>query len=123
MYAVKPSSDPNVTRYSQPAHDAAEMWLIDAWRPSPSASPLATSATLPPSICSPVDIVADSRRAPRLLYTEPNAHAIDAATSTNAPTTSTGPPVPTCSGPTSTTRPANPTKTPPTTASVGRSPP
>src|SRR5690242_15638792 len=103
MYAVKPMSEPNVTKYTQPAHDAAEIWEIDVRWPSPSASPLATNATLPPSICRPVDMVADSGRAPRLLYTEPNAHAIDAATRTSAPTISTGAVVSTCSGPTSTT--------------------
>src|SRR4029079_14937206 len=97
--------DPNVTRYSQPAHDAAEMSASDARCPSPIANPLATSAMLPPSICKPGDSVADSGRAPRLLYTEPKAHAIDAATSTSAPTTSTGPLASTRSGPTSTTRP------------------
>src|SRR6266478_2673706 len=124
MYAVKPTMEPNTTRYASAAHERTEM----AWRCSALTSPLRIPAihseTPPERLC----IAAPSRGEPEsppacFEYTEPLAQASEAITNSPTPKGSTRPDPPRFFGPTRSASPLNPSSSPAMTRGPGRAPP
>src|SRR5882762_1482868 len=123
MYALKPMPDPKTIRYPSASQEHIEIAPRCRRPNSPANKPAIRRITPPVRLCIATPSIAELGIPPCLEYSEPQAQAREATTSTAAPRGSTRSEPPRCAGPTSSARPANPIRSPIATLGAGFTPP